>query len=729
MSLLTGAEPGALLGNHPGYVLTLHRLLPDGSVGPASGPVLNSDRYEARVKVTRTGDLAGNQVTVTLEGLTDADHRAVAAKHHDGRLVLPVVRVHLFWRDTNSTVGAYLSNLAGIGSLTAGLGTEALANLEVGEYQLTQVTRRRGERRYETELTGVDRIAFRLRRRLAKPHSFIGLADAATSLAAIARVPCFPWPIRPTDPEQDPAAMPFTTKRGERVADALQRLSKRIELLTNRYGRGMLLIRDGLLVVGPRRIPFSGSPRPLTWTTGLLAVEAEADLQADVEATASPGAGTDAGPAGDAVAAGVAGAVAGAVAGVAGAVAAAAAAGAAGEVEEGGEPDDDEPGMSPPRRSQWRMTLRGRPDLQPGDVVAFDPPSENAPTQPGVKAAVLGAFAAPFTGVTGAKPRTEGYVSSVTHELARGSGLLTVLTVVEFGAGDDGWDYRTAPVSAPQAQASGDRVAAASDAAVRFAALVDQAVDRQLRQLDLPEVGEVREYRSRAGGPRAAAHRARLWQGTSPADDGAGHTATRLPIETAAPLEQTEVPYVTPFAWGKAGLVLPRYPGTRVASVSRHGRHGDTVDIGALWPDGSGPDAEPGDWWLSLPAAVDPAQRSSVAENVAPKPYAGVVSNDLTDAGGHRAVEVQTLRIQIGRDGLQNAGQRPALAAGGVVLSIEHTDGTTTIQISDSGDVKITAAGRLDLSGNGVSIDAQGKDVTIKADTVAVEVSSEMTVD
>jgi hypothetical protein len=693
MSVMTGIGGTALLGNYPGYILTLHSLLPDGSVGQAAGPALHSDRYEARIKATLTGGLAGNKVTISMAGVTDDDHRAITARQADGTLALPVVRVYLFWRDSNSTAGAYLSNLLGLGSLTAGLGglgAEALAGVQTGEYQVTQVTRQRGERRYETQLTGVHRVACTLRKRLPAAQSVTGLADAAQALADAAGLTCDVYPIEPDNPDLDPDAVPFTAARGARIGDALQRWGHAVELLTNRHGRGMLLIRDDALVLGPRPIPFDGDPPVLSWTTGLLSVEAAADLTADVEGASGAGdAGQGASGAGD----------------------------------------DDEPGMTPARRDQWQITLRGRPDLQPGDVVLFDPPDAGGDVQPGLGSAILGAFAAPLTGISPEVPGTSGYVVSLTHELTRASGFLTVLTVVGLSSGEDGWDRRTVPVSAAEAKAARGPAGTSADPPSQLAALVEQAVDRRLRELELPEVGQVRAYRAQADGAGASAHRSRLWQGTSPADDGAARTATRLPVESAAPLEQAEIPYVTPFAWGKAGLVLPRYPGMRVASVARHGKQDDAIDVGALWDDGAGPDAEPGDWWLSLPAAVADGDRSSVADDATPEPYAGTVSNDLTDADGQRAIEVARLRIQVGPGGLADAGQRPAAADSDLFLSIEHTDGTTVIQVTKDGDVKITAAGKLELSGKGVQIDALGEDMTISAKKLAVSVSTEMTVE
>ena len=74
-------------------------------------------------------------------------------------------------------------------------------------------------------------------------------------------------------------------------------------------------------------------------------------------------------------------------------------------------------------------------------------------------------------------------------------------------------------------------------------------------------------------------------------------------------LDFNAAPYASPFAWGKFGLVLPRYPGMRVLLAHRNGDDDDLVDIGALWERGNAPASNPGDYWLILPAAIHEADR------------------------------------------------------------------------------------------------------------------------
>jgi len=191
---------------------------------------------------------------------------------------------------------------------------------------------------------------------------------------------------------------------------------------------------------------------------------------------------------------------------------------------------------------------------------------------------------------------------------------------------------------------------------------------------------------------------------------------------------KTDVPYLTPFAWGKCGLVVPRYPGTRVVSVYRHGLPDDPVEVGAVWGAGEGPDAQAGDWWLSLPVGFPKNNRAAISDDAVPAQHSGAVANDLIDADGHRVVEVANLRVRIGSGGLKQAGTRPEPAPDDTLLSVEHSDGTTLLTIDSSGAVRVVAKGALSLKGSSISLDAGNGSVSITAKTVDVHVSDQMTV-
>lgn len=682
MSGIIDSSSGSLTGNNPGYIVTFHKFDDFGALVETPGFVLHSDAVEAEITVPVTGDLTPGAATVAFSGLSDADHQQIAGRTEGGaNFRLPVARVHLFWRDTNHSVGGYLANLAGLGALTGNLtslatspaGTGVLDLTRVAELTVTAITRRRGERRYESVLSGTDRIAAASAARLWEPVSVTGLAAAARRLADVAgHLPVQVWPITPLDSEQQPDDIRFTARCGDRVRDALGQLATRIELVTGRTGRGMLLVREATLHVGTRPIPWGPDVKDLSWATGLLSVEAKTPIEVDGGA-----AGAD--------------------------------------------------GGTPARRDLWTVQLRGRSDLRPGDVVTFEPPPGEGSVQPDMTSALFGAFAAPLLGVVSG-PRNRGYVSGVTHTVSRSAGFLTRLTLVGLTAGEDGWDRRPKPPgpAAVQGQAPPEH----PDPFVALRTSLHSGMREHLSTLEIADVGEVRAHRPTAQGT-AAAQRSVLWQGTTPSSDGGDGGAVRLPVAREVPLEKSGVPYATPFAWGRYGLVVPRYPGTRVVALHRHGRPEDPVDVGAVWPDDQGPtEAQAGDWWLSLPADVPPDQRTSLAADGDPAPHQGTATNDLVDADGRRVIEVGSLRVRVGKGGkgLPDVGARPKPAAEDVMLSIEHSDGTTLMTFSESGDVTIAAKGTLTLSGADVVIKASERDVAVQAANVSVKVDGTMEV-
>ena len=480
--------------------------------------------------------------------------------------------------------------------------------------------------------------------------------------------------------------LPFTAPRGARVSQALASLAQRLELVTGRYGRGMLLVRDGRLVVGPRLIPYTATPIPLSWATGLLAVEAAAPIVTDTATNVEDDQTGGFGPGGVAIA-----------------------------------------GGGQTRRDQWTLTLRGRPDIKPGDAVTFATPAGEG-VRPGTAVTLLGSFAAPLFGDDPAAATTRGYVAAVKHTLSRASGYLTVVTAVVLGANEDGWDRPTTPVTAAQARGTSAQSASQPDAGGKLSKAIERQVAERVATLELAEVGEVRAFHAAADTPQTNPQRLLLWQGTTPATDGKPAGAVRLPVERRTPLIKGDVPYATHFAWRKCGLVLPRYPGMRVLSVHRHGSPDEPIEIGALWSGSDGPNAHPGDYWLSLPVGVPESQRAQVDDGTVTTPHAGAVTNDLIDADGHRVISVANLRVRIGKPALDPAGHRPDPAPDDTLLSVEHSDGTTLLRIDSSGAVSVVAKGPLHLKGDGITLDAGTGDVTMTAANVDVQVSNEMKV-
>ncbi len=207
------------------------------------------------------------------------------------------------------------------------------------------------------------------------------------------------------------------------------------------------------------------------------------------------------------------------------------------------------------------------------------------------------------------------------------------------------------------------------------------------------------------------------------APDGGANQASRLAIQRTNPLRLPGVAYATPFAWGKCGWVLPRYPGTRVMMVHRNGQGSDPVEVGALWESGHGPDSEPGDWWLILPVDIPESQRSNIAENATPEEHTGKVSQDLIDAEGNRIIEVGELTIRVGKESLKNAGERPNRPKRPSVegsVTIEHTKEGSKIVMKPDGSIEITA--------KKIKLDAGNGDIEMIANNIDVQVSGSMNV-
>ena len=186
------------------------------------------------------------------------------------------------------------------------------------------------------------------------------------------------------------------------------------------------------------------------------------------------------------------------------------------------------------------------------------------------------------------------------------------------------------------------------------------------------------------------------------------------------------VPYLTPFAFGKCGLVLPRYPKTRVLLAYRKGDPNDPIDLGALWQSGHVPTgAAMGDWWLSLPAKLDGDPLASADDSETSSDhdkYSGKISQDLIDAAGRRAIDVATLRIRAGSDTLNDVGTKITPAPDGSALVIEHTKNgnTASITIKDDASIEMSSSTKITFTSQG--------DIEMHAQNVKVHVSGKMDV-
>jgi hypothetical protein len=657
------------IGNDAGWALAFYKEHASGQIG-SQVCRFSREGYYASIDATLPNDLAAGTYTFVIEGLKDSDHLLLRGQDRP-----TVVRLYLYWRDVNSSVVGYLANVAGITDLLSGgglagaatgalggSGADPLASVLIAELAITSVTRQVGHRRYETKIEAVERVYARVNHPLRGPLGPGTREDAATRIGTLASVT-----VNVTAPTMSgssgSATENFTQAAGASILSALQTIARDYEQASNRYGRGQLLISKGQLYVGVRQIPLNAPDIPLDLADGL--VETKLSGQVSMDPTADPSA------------------------------------------------------TPPPgSRNQYQLTLKGRPDILPGSVVSFEPPADAdsgslTPSLGGALAGAiggLGAGGALIASLTGSGTKVRGYVSSVRHRLSRESGFSTVVTAVEIAAsGDDGWDHHPPLGSRGAAAASSGHTAGANPAQDVARSVQHQATAAAAR-VYTTEVGEVRAVHP-TGTSEPPGQTDKVWRGLV-APDGNDRQARRLDIERDHPEALDGVPYASPFAWGNCGLILPRYPGTRVVLVHRNGQASDPIDVGALWQSGTASsDAQAGDYWLALP--TEAAHPDSLDDSASPDNYTGKASNDLIDAAGNRTLEVAGLTIRVGKDALNSAGQRPAPPFDDEALTIEHGDGQAKIVLKKGGEIEIRAS-KITLATDGVTatLDSSGMDVS-----------------
>ncbi|MGW0411252.1 hypothetical protein ACWDZX_08135, partial [Streptomyces collinus] len=188
------------------------------------------------------------------------------------------------------------------------------------------------------------------------------------------------------------------------------------------------------------------------------------------------------------------------------------------------------------------------------------------------------------------------------------------------------------------------------------------------------------------------------------ADAPSPNVPTKAP-PAGTPSQLVDKPYLTPFAYGGTGLVVPHYPGMRVVSLHYREEHQNAVVAGAVWEDGTAPKSHVGDWWLSLPtnlAGTGDAGESAPDPSAAPRPD-GPASHDLINGRGNRVIQVGGLRISIGRPLMKKVGQRPDDAADGQVV-IEHAAANAQISIDANGNIEISTGADLTLAANKITL-------------------------
>jgi hypothetical protein len=528
-----------------------------------------------------------------------------------------VAKLHLYWRDAGAV--GFVIDLAGLTDTLQG--DEPPAGSLVAVLRVTSLKRRAGTRRYEVEIGARELVYDKLLKPIPDPGTADDSLQAAAQIAHLLGVDSISQGKTPSAQEED-AEEERSWAQGDIGTSRLQDLGDAMERQTGQFGLGMFLIRDGVLYMGPDRLRLVGTTFRVGPDEGLIQIESRDQ-----------------------------------------------------------EPEDPNRPDAAPKRDTFELTLRGRPDIKPGDYVVFDrPPDETDELGSAVSVAV-------GVPVLAAATATRMYVRGVAHRLARERGFMTVLRGVSIPSGPpgkfEGW-FEHAPVKGPVMPEPAQHKDSSEGELVGL--FRQHAARGGGRRLD---VAQVRAINANGAFP---AQTEKLWRGLA-ADDGRPYAAARLAFDEGGS-RFNAAPYLAPFAWGSFGLVLPRYPGMRVLLAHRNGDEHDMIDIGALWERGTAPAANPGDYWLILPAAIPPADRREVADEEKPKAPAGKATNDLIDADGNRIIEVGTLTVRVGPACLQEAGTRPAVESAPV--SIVHTSGSKIV-IDQDGNITIESKKRLDL--------------------------------
>jgi hypothetical protein len=648
------------IGNDAGWVVEFYGCGTDGTIAPSANLSISSNDYYASIEASLLDDLQGGSYTITIEGLTDSDYQSVAQANDKQRSV--AAKLYLYWNDAITGPASYLGNLVG---LSSGLSPSDLQKALVAVLHVTQVKRRLGTLTYDTEIHGVEWAFYALSLPLQSPFSKDTYGAVAKEIASRTNLTITTYPASAdrltTDAAGTPGGEKIAYRKGQTYATILREIAAAIEQNQDKFGRHMLLIRDGQVHLGPRPYPLSGDPKDLTVSTGLL--EASADGSSDQDPTTP-----------------------------------------------------DVSGGS--QRLHFNLTLKGRPDIKPGDTVRFDPaPEDVSATTPGIGAALLGALAGPLLpsgGDTLSNSPTTLAVTSVKHRLGKSAGFWTEVKGVVLQDPTQPWDSHADTGAAPKP----GRSSPAADASGKAAAAIAEHVEAWTATRIAFDVGQVRTFTSQSAGDASPSQTEMVWEGLCEVDRNPNGTR-RLPIDQKNAVRM-DAPYATPFAWGKCGLVLPRYPGMRVVVAHRRGMDNEPVDVGAIWDSGTGPDTHPGDWWLSLPVGVDTDKRDQAADSDDPKPWDGAVAQDLTDADGNRMIELGSLVVRIGTNNLHTAGTRPNPPDDNGSIAIEHVDGGSKIVMKQDGTILI--------QGKGITLDAGSGDLTITANNVNVTVQGAMDV-
>jgi hypothetical protein len=110
----------ATVGNDAGWTLAFHKENPaeNWRIEPKPYLVLGRDDYYAEIEAALPGDYSGGKYAFVIEGMTDAHYRKIDDDD--------VVRLYLYWRDTNATPAGYLASVGGLTDQLNEFAVEAL---------------------------------------------------------------------------------------------------------------------------------------------------------------------------------------------------------------------------------------------------------------------------------------------------------------------------------------------------------------------------------------------------------------------------------------------------------------------------------------------------------------------------------------------------------------------------------------------------------------------------
>jgi len=351
----------------------------------------------------------------------------------------------------------------------------------------------------------------------------------------------------------------------------------------------------------------------------------------------------------------------------------------------------------------FTLQIRGDAAIKPGQVLKFRYKKQSllsASTGLGYADAAIGLVKDPL-GLGAEGDPVCLYVRTVRHRQSSSIGFITEVDGIKCGDASPTMPARAEKPSIGTGSTSPDATAG----------VISAAIDRRVPKL--VDVGELTTFRSQAS-DGAPGQTSDLKLGLDPTRGGAQAFRT-APVEQKDPQRSDAVPYVTPFAWGAYGLVLPRYAGMRLALLRPEGKPEEALDIGALWwsgrdrNEGAGPSkAQDGDYWLILP--VDPPSGGSASA-----PSDGKACHDLIDKNGRRTLEVRELTVRVGDWAVTTPSARPKESSASKGLRIEGKDGKAFIEIDEDGKIRIGTTQSLELSADeGITLKSKNITVDIK---------------